>query len=61
MANACVFSVIVYAFLYHLSAVDAAEESFSKLLGLNSQSLAVLRLYSEFTLYVCSNQSKVGH
>jgi PAS domain-containing protein len=41
-------------------AITAAENAFAQLLELNSQSLLVLRLYAEFTMYVINNQEKAA-
>lgn len=38
---------------------SAAERAFASLLALNSQSLTAIRLYADFTLYVCNNGPKV--
>lgn len=42
------------------SAMAAAEHAFVQLLELNSQSLLVLRLYAEFTMYVVNNGEKAN-
>lgn len=39
--------------------IDAAEASFAALMALSSQSVAVLRIYAEFTLFVTNNTPKV--
>ena len=39
--------------------IDAAEASFTGLMALNSQSVAALRMYAEFTLFVTNNVPKV--
>jgi hypothetical protein len=41
-------------------AIASAEHAFSELLALNSQSLVVLRLYADFTMYVQNNPEKAG-
>jgi PAS domain-containing protein len=42
------------------SAISTAESAFYQLLQLNSQSLLVLRLYADFTMYVVNNQEKAN-
>jgi hypothetical protein len=41
-------------------AMVASENAFQQLLELNSQSLLVLRLYADFTMYVVNNQDKAN-
>jgi hypothetical protein len=43
-----------------LAAMVASEDAFTQLLELNSQSLVVLRMYAEFTMYVVNNQEKAA-
>jgi PAS domain-containing protein len=42
------------------ASITTAESAFFHLLALNSQSLLVLRLYADFTLYVVNNQEKAA-